>query len=169
MQGMSIDLGGVAKGYAAQRGAQALIECGISHALIDAGGNIVAVGSRPDGEPWQIGIRDPRGESMNDTVGPTLSIVDCAVATSGDYERRFVLDGKRYHHILDPKTGMPVDTVRSATVIANDSLHADMLSTAVFVLGPDEGIELIESLDEVSAMLVDDCGNKVFSKGFSKM
>lgn len=169
IQGMSIDLGGVAKGYAACEGARVLREHGVSHALIDAGGNIVTVGSRPDGKPWQIGIRDPRGESIEDTIGPTLSVVNQAVATSGDYERFFIHDGKRYHHILNPETGMPVETVRSVTVIAEDSLYADMLSTAVFVLGPDEGVRFIETQDGVSAMIVTDDGSMVSSKGFPRM
>lgn len=169
IEGMSIDLGGVAKGYAASEGARILLEYGISHALIDAGGNIVTIGSRSDGEPWQIGIRDPRGESIEDTIGPTLSIVNGAVATSGDYERFFIYDGRRYHHILRPDTGMPVETARSVTVMAKDPLYADMLSTAVFVLGPDEGIKFIETLDGISAMIVTDDGSIVFSKGFPKM
>ena len=166
VQGMSIDLGGIAKGYAAEEGARVLKEYGISHALIDAGGNIVTVGSRPDGEPWRIGIRNPRGEGAEDTIGPTLHVVNGAVATSGDYERFFIHDGKRYHHILHPGTGMPVQTVSGVTVMAKDSLHADMLSTAVFALGPDEGMELIETLDGVSAMIVDANGNTLFSNGF---
>lgn len=168
VEGMSIDLGGVAKGYAAQEGARILREHGITHGLIDAGGNIVTVGLRSDGEPWRIGIRDPRGESIEDTIGPKLSVVDSAVATSGDYERFFIHNGKRYHHILHPETGMPVDTVMSVTVMAEDSLHADMLSTAVFVLGPDEGIKLVEGLDGISAMIVANDGNTVFSKGFGE-
>ena len=169
IQGMSIDLGGIAKGYAAEQGARVLKEYGIPHALIDAGGNIVAVGSHPDGEPWRIGIRSPRGEGVDDTIGPMLHVVNEAVATSGDYERFFIHDGKRYHHILHPETGMPVETVSGVTVMAKDSLHADMLSTAVFVLGPDEGMEFIETLDGVSAMIVDSEGNTLFSKGFPGM
>jgi thiamine biosynthesis lipoprotein len=169
IQGMSIDLGGVAKGYAAQEGARILREYGVSHALIDAGGNIVTVGLRPDGEPWQIGIRDPRGESIEDTIGPTLSVANGAIATSGDYERFFIYDGRRYHHILNPETGMPVETVRSVTVMAEDALYADMLSTAVFVLGRDEGMRFIETLDGISAMIVTDDGDTIFSKGFPKM
>lgn len=169
IQGMSIDLGGVAKGYAAEEGARILREYGIPHALIDAGGNIVAVGSRPDGEPWKIGVRNPRGVGREDTIGPTLPVVNGAVATSGDYERFFIHDGKRYHHILNPGTGMPLETVSGVTVMAKDSLHADMLSTAVFVLGQDEGMEFIETLDGVSAMIVDADGNMLFSKGFPGM
>ena len=169
IQGMSIDLGGIAKGYAAEQGTQVLKEYGIPHALIDAGGNIVAAGPRPDGEPWRIGIRNPRGEGVDDTIGPMLHVVNEAVATSGDYERFFIHDGKRYHHILHPGTGMPVETVSSVTVMAKDSLHADMLSTAVFVLGPDEGMEFVETLDGVSAMIVDTDGNTLFSKGFPGM
>lgn len=165
-EGMSIDLGGIAKGYAAQQGARVLREYGIRHALIDAGGNIVAVGSRAEGNPWRIGIRDPRGEGPEATIGPTIHLVDAAVATSGDYERFFIHDGKRYHHILNPETGMPVESVSSVTVVTESPLHADMLSTAVFVLGPDEGMRFVETLDGVSAMIVDANGNIVFSNGF---
>lgn len=168
LHGMSIDLGGVAKGYAAQEGARVLREHGISHALIDVGGNIVTIGSRPDGEAWQIGIRDPRGKSIENTIGPTLYVSDCAIATSGDYERFFIYAGKRYHHILHPETGMPADTVQSVTVIAKDSLYADILSTAVFVMGPDKGMDLIEALDGVSAMIVTGSGDTLFSAEFGE-
>jgi len=164
--GMSIDLGGIAKGYAADRAAAVLREHGIKHALIDAGGNIVAVGTRPDGKPWHIGIRDPRGSSPTDTVGPVVEITDGAVVTSGDYERFFIENGHRYHHIFDPKTGMPADRAESATIIAPTSVDADMLSTAVFVLGPVEGPKILEGLDGISAMVVDANGHLVFSPGF---
>lgn len=164
--GMCIDLGGIAKGYAADRAAAVLRERGVKHALIDAGGNIVAVGTRPDGTPWHIGIRDPRGSNPTDTVGPVVKVSDAAVVTSGDYERFFVADGRRYHHIFDPKTGMPADLAESVTIIAPNSLDADALSTAVFVLGPSEGPKILEGLEGVSAMVVDAGGRLVFSPGF---
>lgn len=164
--GMSIDLGGIAKGYAADRAAAVLRERGVKHALIDAGGNIVAVGTRPDGSPWHIGIRDPRGSSPTDTIGPVVKVEDEAVVTSGDYERFFIEDGHRYHHIFDPKTGRPADRAQSATIIASNSLDADMLSTAVFVLGPVEGPKILTGLDGVSAMVVGPDGHLTFSPGF---
>lgn len=166
LPGMSIDLGGIAKGYAADRAGLVLRDHGIRHALIDAGGNIVAVGTRPDGKPWRIGIRDPRGESPADTIGPVIDVQDETVVTSGDYERFLLVDGERYHHIFDPATGKPANLARSATVIAKDSYDADMLATAVFVLGPAEGLKLVEGLDDVCAMVVGADGNLSFSVGF---
>lgn len=164
--GMSIDLGGIAKGYAGDRAAAVLREHGVEHALIDAGGNIVAVGTRPDGSPWHIGIRDPRGTSPTDTIGPVVEVRDRAVVTSGDYERFFMEGRRRYHHIFDPKTGMPATRAESATVIARDSLDADMLSTAIFVLGPVEGMKMLERLDGVAGMVVGADGKMTFSPGY---
>lgn len=164
--GMSIDLGGIAKGYAADRAAAVLREHGVRHALIDAGGNIVAVGTRPDGSPWHIGIRDPRGSGPTDTIGPVVEISDAAVVTSGDYERFFIEGGQRYHHIFDPKTGRPADRAESATIIAPNSVDADILSTAVFVLGPVEGPKILEGLNGVSAMVVGADGHLTFSPAF---
>jgi thiamine biosynthesis lipoprotein len=164
--GMCLDLGGIAKGYAADRAAAVLRERGVKHALIDAGGNIVAVGSRPDGTPWHIGIRDPRGSSPTDTIGPVVEVSDAAVVTSGDYERFFIAEGQRYHHIFDPKTGMPANLAESVTIVAPNSLDADALSTAVFVLGPSEGLKILEGLEGVSAMVVDSRGQLVYSPGF---
>ncbi len=169
VRGMSVDLGGIAKGYAADRAGAVLRAHGVEHALIDAGGNIVAVGARPDGTPWRVGVRDPRGESPTDTIGPVIEAVDEAVVTSGDYERFFVQDGVRYHHIFDPATGAPARRAQSATVIAKDSCDADMLSTAVFVLGPERGIELVDGLgDRASAMVVDAGGKVMYSARFPR-
>lgn len=166
LPGMSVDLGGIAKGYATDRAAAVLRDNGIQHALIDAGGNIVAVGTRPDGKPWRIGIRDPRGKSTAETIGSVIDAEDVAVVTSGDYERFFVDNGERYHHIFDSSTGKPASLARSATVIAKSSCDADMLSTAVFVLGPERGLEVAESLDGVFAMVVGADGDLSFSSGF---
>ncbi len=165
-RGMSIDLGGIAKGYATDRAGAILREHGIEHALIDAGGNILAVGGRPDGEPWRIGIRDPRGESPAETIGPVVPVKDGAVVTSGDYERFFVADGERFHHIFDPATGKPGQRAQSATVVAKSSCDADILSTAVFVLGPVEGLGLVDAIEGVEAMVVDADGGLSFSRGF---
>lgn len=134
--GMALDLGGVAKGYAAERAGALLRRRGVRFALIDAGGNIVALGTRPDGRPWRIGLRHPR--KSGEVLG-VLSVVDRAVVTSGDYERYFEYQGRRYHHLLDPATGYPAGGAQSVTVVARSSTLADLLSTAAFVLGPEQG------------------------------
>lgn len=136
LKGMALDLGGVAKGYAAQRAAELLRRRGVRSGLIDAGGNIVALGTRPDGRPWRVAVRHPRKER---TLLGVLSVVDRSVVTSGDYERYFESGGRRYHHLLDPSTGYPAQGLESATVVGSSSTVADILSTAVFVLGRDRG------------------------------
>lgn len=155
-ESMMIGLGGIAKGYALDRAAAALREAGIGSFLISAGGQMMAGGLRGD-RPWRIGVRDPR-------KGPTdyfayLVVTDTSVSTSGDYERSFILDGVRYHHILDPRTGRPAsppDPLRSATVVCADATLADALSTALVILGRKKALTLVESLDGVEAVLVDD-------------
>jgi thiamine biosynthesis lipoprotein len=155
-KGMLIGLGGIAKGYALDRAAAALRAAGIDSFLISAGGQMMVGGRRGD-RPWRIGIRDPR-------MGPAdyfayLTVTDTSVSTSGDYERFFILDGVRYHHILDPRTGRPAHPpgrLRSATVVCADATLADALSTALIVLGREEALALVESLDGVEAVLVDD-------------
>lgn len=141
--GAEIDLGGIAKGYIADRVAAYLIECGVQHACINMGGNVVVFGGKPDGQPYAIGIRDPNGTAAQSEEVVTLS--DGVLVTSGNYERFFLLDGVRYHHILDPKTGMPVQNgLASVTIFADNSALADALSTACFVLGEEESVPLLE-------------------------
>jgi thiamine biosynthesis lipoprotein len=138
--GMSLDLGGVAKGYATDLAAEALRARGIRHALINAGGNVYALGSKPDGTPWRVGIRDPR--RAGEIIG-VVEAVDEAVVSSGDYERYFEADGARYHHIFDPRTGYPARAARQSTVIAPRSLDADILSTVTFILGREKSVSLM--------------------------
>ena len=129
-----IDLGGIAKGYIADRVAAYLREAGVASACINMGGNIVTIGKKPDGSEWTIGVRDPNGTAEQSEE--VLSLADAAVVTSGNYERFFELDGVRYHHLLDPKTGMPVQNgMASVTIIGTQSALCDALSTACFVLG----------------------------------
>jgi FAD:protein FMN transferase len=132
--GMSVDLGGIAKGYAGDEVRRILTENGVTSALINLGGNIVTLGNNPDGSLWTIGIQNPlrpRGESLF-----SLECSDCSVVTSGSYERFFIKDSKRYHHILDPRTGYPAQSsILSVTVLCPSGVHADALSTALFVLG----------------------------------
>lgn len=135
----SIDLGGIAKGYASQRAAHILEERGITSALISLGGNVRAIGKKPDGSLWNVAVTDP--DDINSAVG-TLSVCDKAVITSGDYQRYFVENGKKYHHIIDASTGFPVDSgLRSVTVVSEDDCLADAMSTALFVMGLDKGTE----------------------------
>jgi len=152
-EGMALDVGGIAKGYAADEAARILTEAGVSTALLDFGGNILTVGSKPDGSPFRIGIQVPdatRGEYLG-----IATVSDKAVVTSGTYERYFEVDGVRYHHILDTTTGYPVNNgLDSVTIITPESIRADALSTVVFALGLDEGRTFVESLDAVEAIFV---------------
>lgn len=155
---VKIDLGGIAKGYAIREAVAVLKKAGITSALIDAGGEIYALGTNK-GKPWKIGIRDPRGEG---TVG-VLELTDCTVATSGDYERYFEKDGKRYHHILDPKTGYSAEGITSVTVVTDDPAVADAWSTALFVLGKEKGRELMERNKFLKVLMITQDGEFISS------
>jgi len=150
-KGVELDLGGIAKGYAADKAIEAIKAKGIKAALVALAGDIRGYGSRPDGKPWRVGIQNPRPESGSgvmdkEDVFVTFYLEDKAVSTSGDYQRFFIKEGKRYHHILNPKTGNPAEVAISVSVIAPEGYMADALSTGIFVLGPKRGIELLESL-----------------------
>lgn len=152
---MSLDLGGIAKGYIVDRIVQYLESQNVEVAFVNAGGDIRVIGSRVDGTSWRIGIRDPRNRERHDIIA-VIPIVDQAVVTSGDYERFFTSDGERYHHILHPHNGFPVSGVISVTIVAPECMTADGLSTAVFVLGPQKGMDLLESLPGVEGVIIDD-------------
>lgn len=137
---MEIDLGGIAKGYAAGRAEKVLRENGVQSALLDLGGNITVIGSKPDGSAWQIAVQDPQNSSA--TVG-ILSLQDCSAITSGGYQRFFEQDGATYHHIIDPSTGYPADSgLLSTTVVCADPALGDLLSTATFILGEKDALDL---------------------------
>ena len=153
-EGMMIDLGGIAKGYIADRVKNYLAERGVRNAILSFGGNIVAIGSgKPDGTPWKVGIQDidkPTGEHMLVSLNRGGSTV-----TSGTYERGFDLDGVRYHHLLSSETGWPVQNeLASVTIFSESSMEGDALSTAAFVLGTEKGLELIESLEGIEAVFI---------------
>jgi thiamine biosynthesis lipoprotein len=151
-QGVRLDLGGIAKGYAVDRGIEILKSFGIRHARLSAGGDMRLLGDKR-GKPWIVGVRDPRSENRNALVMP---LSDVAVSTSGDYERFFFDDaGERVHHILSPATGKPAKGIQSVTILGSDALTTDGLSTAVFVLGAAEGLALINSLDGIDAVIID--------------
>ncbi|MFH1287285.1 MAG: FAD:protein FMN transferase [bacterium] len=163
--GTRIDMGGIAKGYAVDCVVKIFKEIGIKNALINAGGNIFVMGKRKRAKPFKIGIQHPREEKE---IIAALKIFDAATATSGDYEKYFVENGKRYHHIFNPKTGRPANLCQSVTIIAKDAVISDILSTGIFVMGPETGIKLVESLPEVECFIVDESGSIIKSKGFDK-
>jgi thiamine biosynthesis lipoprotein len=152
--GQSIDLGGIGKGYAGDRVLEIFREFGVTSAYSNLGGNVVSLGTKPDGSPWRIGIQHPRQEER--LIG-VVSVAGQSVVTSGDYQRYAVgHNGKRYHHILNPLTGYPAESgLVSVTIIAEKSMAADALSTAVFVAGMDKGLELLKNYPQVEAVLVD--------------
>lgn len=159
--GVGVDLGGIAKGYAVAEAARVLREEGITSALIDAGGDLYAMGNHY-GKPWKIGIRDPKGPGLIET----LDLVDSAVATSGDYERFFEEDGRKYHHILNPKTGLPAQGLSSVTIVGNDPVLADGYATAVLAMGTEKGMRLIEKTPGIEGLLITGEGNVLRSSGF---
>lgn len=148
-----IGLGGIAKGYAVDRAAKVLLDAGVASFYVQAGGDLFTHGVKPDGSPWQAGIRDPRGPEGD--YFAVMPVSDHAFSTAGDYERSYVVDGKRYHHIIDPRTGYPATASRSVTIWAPTALLADEIDDAVFILGPEKGLKLVESLDGVGAVIVD--------------
>ncbi len=158
---MEIDLGGIAKGFALKKAKDILISYGIKDALINAGGDIYALG-RYKSRPWRIGIQHPRKRGVFAVVNGENK----AVVTSGDYERFFMYNGKRYSHIIDPHTGYPSDRCQSVTIITDDPILADGLATGIFVMGPEDGLILLERLPDVEGLIVDRNGRIFKSKGF---
>lgn len=156
---MRLGLGGIAKGYAVDRCAAVLRSAGFGDFMVQAGGDLYVSGSK-GGVSWMVGVRDPRGPP-NAIIG-RMPIKDHAFSTAGDYERAFVLDGKRYHHIIDPKTGFPATASREVTIFAPTALLADALDDAVFILGPEKGLALVEGYPDCAAMIVD-ANNKVWT------
>jgi thiamine biosynthesis lipoprotein len=159
--GVRINLGGIAKGYAVERGAALLRERGVRHAIVTAGGDTRLVGDRR-GQPWVVGVRDPRKDGE---VSIRLPLENEAISTSGDYERYFEEDGKRYHHILQPATGEPVNGVHSATIVGPDGVITDALSTSVFVMGVDQGLRLLATLPDYEGIVIDAEGKLYYSDG----
>jgi thiamine biosynthesis lipoprotein len=156
--GQMIDLGGIAKGYAGDVAIQIYKKYGIQSAFINIGGNVVTLGNKPDGSPWKIGIRNPRPKE-NETQGEQLlgyiTVKDKAVSTAGNDQRYFEIDGQRYHHIFDPKTGYPAKLdLMSVTLVTDSSLDSDAFDTAVFILGLEKGKELLRQRGNVEAIFI---------------
>lgn len=163
----AIDLGAIAKGYIADRLKEYLEKEGVRHANINLGGNVQTIGGKPDGSAFNIGIQEPFSETGIPIT--SVKIKDQSIVTSGTYQRYFEKDGTIYHHILDPKTGYPCQNgLSSVTIITDSSLTADALSTTCFVLGPEEGLKLVNQLDNVDAIFINNENEITYSNNFMK-
>ncbi len=165
-KGMAITLGGIAKGYAVDRGVAILKGLGLGNFIVQAGGDMYVAGDKA-GAPWVVGVRDPRGG--RDDSFAVAPVRDHSFSTSGDYERGFVKDGVRYHHILDPRTGQPARASRSVTIMASDAFTADAWSKVMFILGPEQAMKLVEDLPDFDAAWVDSKNQVRVSSGLTKV
>jgi thiamine biosynthesis lipoprotein len=155
---VELNFGAIAKGYAVDRAIDVVKKRGIKNVLVNAGGEITSFGS-----DWIIGIKDPRNSEQ---IIESVVLGEMSIATSGDYENFFEFNGKRYHHILNPFTGFPADSIISVSVLHQSNTIADALATAVFVLGPTRGLELIENTTDSEVLIIDKNNRKLYSKGF---
>jgi FAD:protein FMN transferase len=161
-KGMRLHLGAIAKGYAVDRAINILQESNIHHAFINAGGDLKAIGKRPDQTAWKIGLQHPR---KPESILASFSLSGKAIATSGDYQKYFNHEGIRYHHILNPATGFPVTGGMSATVVAKTVMDADALATALFVMGAKNGLAVIDSLKDIEGLLINQDKSLYLSQG----
>jgi thiamine biosynthesis lipoprotein len=160
-RGMTVDLGGIAKGYAVDKAFELLNAIGFKNLIVNAGGDL-RVGGLKNNQPWTIGIQDPR---ISQKMMAKVSLSDAAIATSGDYEKYFIYQSKRYHHILNPRDGFPTEGCQSVTILCKDGMTADALATTVFVLGPEKGYFLCQRIEGVECLIVDKDGKSFFSPG----
>ena len=158
-QGMRIGFGGIGKGYAADRAKQLLQSFGVKSGIVNAAGDLITWGSQPNGKPWTIGIADPDHKMP---AFSTLNISNMAVATSGNYEKYAIINGKKYSHTIDPKTGLPVTGIKSVTILTPSAELADALATPVMVMGVTVGLDLINQLQRVACVIIDD-NNRMFT------
>lgn len=151
LPGMKIGFGAIGKGYAANQAKKVMVHLGIADGLVDAGGDLLCWGYQENGNPWQVGIADPNDKNK---IFSWLPVQDMAVVTSGDYEKFAMIDGKRFAHIIDPRTGYPVQGIKSVTIVCPDAELADGLATSVFVMGEKEGLHLINQLKGIECLIV---------------
>ena len=163
-ESVRIDLGGVAKGYAINEAIKVLKSNGVSSALIDAGGDVYGLGKKGS-KLWRVGIKDPRGEGILGYV----EVEDLAVMGSGDYERFFIKDGKRYHHIFNPKTGYPTEGVQSVTLIYHDPVTAQIWAKIPFIMGPEEGLKRLEKIPNMEVIIITASGKILYSSGLKHL
>nr|WP_295654792.1 FAD:protein FMN transferase [uncultured Mucilaginibacter sp.] len=159
--GMRIGFGGIGKGYAAERAKQVMKEQGVTSGVVNASGDMSAWGLQPNGEKWTIGIADPESA---DKVFSYMTITDMAVATSGNYEKFVMIGGKRYSHTINPRTGLPVSGIKSVTIITTNAEIADAMATPVTIMGVQAGLDLINQMKDIEAVIVDDYNRLYTSK-----
>jgi FAD:protein FMN transferase len=163
-KGMRIGFGGIGKGYAAERAKLILKEKGVKSGIVNAAGDLTAWGSQANGKPWTIGIADP--ESKNQPFS-TLKITDAAVATSGNYEKYALINGKKYSHTIDPQTGFPVSGIKSVTVICPNAEFADAMATPIMVMGVQVGLGMINQMQKIACIIIDDQNRVYYSKNIN--
>jgi thiamine biosynthesis lipoprotein len=160
-RGMRIGFGGIGKGYAAERAKQVLLKHGAPSGIVNASGDLAAWGKQPDGKDWTIGIADPDAASQPFSY---LNITDMSVATSGNYEKYAVIDGKKYSHTIDPKTGLPITGIKSVTIISPDAEISDAMATPVMVMGIKSGLDMINQIKHIGCVIIDDNNHVYTSK-----
>ncbi len=165
--GVQMDLGGIIKGFAADKAVAVLKQNGIQGGIVAVAGDIRVFGRQPDGRPWHIGVQNPRQKGEDDALLATLNLEDKGISTSGDYQRYFIRDGVRYHHLLNPKTGFPESLCQSVTVIAPAATLTDPFATGIFVMGPKKGLAVLEKLG-LDGIIVDRNGKVLMTKGLEK-
>jgi thiamine biosynthesis lipoprotein len=166
-KGMEINLGGILKGYAAEKAADMLKRNAIKSGIVAVAGDIQTFGTKPDSSLWNVGVQNPRQTGKDDGLLAVADLKDKAISTAGDYEQFFIRDGIRYHHILSTQTGYPVSECRSVTVIADKGIAADGFDTAIFILGPKKGMEVMKKLG-LDGIIVDKMGNVTVTEGIRK-
>lgn len=152
-EGMRIGFGGIGKGYAAERAKLVMKDQGVTSGVVNASGDLSAWGLQPNGKPWTVGIVNP---NMKHEIFSYLSITDMAVATSGNYEKFIMIDGKKYSHTIDPRTGLPVTGIKSVTIITTNAEIADAMATPVMIMGISTGLNLINQMKNIEAVIIDD-------------
>jgi thiamine biosynthesis lipoprotein len=162
-KGMRIGFGGIGKGYAAEMAKKVMQENGVENGIVNAAGDLTTWGKQENGKPWTVGIADP---DLNQSMFSSINITNASVATSGNYEKYVVIDGKKYSHTIDPKTGFPVSGIKSVTIITENAEIADALTTPIMVMGTKVGLELINQMKQISCVIIDDndeihCSNNI--------
>jgi thiamine biosynthesis lipoprotein len=165
--GTQIDLGGIIKGFAADKAAEILKKNGIEDGIVAVAGDIITFGRQPDGQPWHIGIQNPRQKGEDDQLLATVDLEAKGISTSGDYQRFFMEDGVRYHHLLNPATGFPQNLCQSVTIVASTAAMSDALATGIFVLGPDKGLAALAKL-AIEGIIVAENGQVLMTDGIKK-
>ncbi|MGZ3763367.1 MAG: FAD:protein FMN transferase [Mucilaginibacter sp.] len=163
-EGMRIGFGGIGKGYAAERAKMVMKEQGIASGVVNASGDMSAWGLQPNGKKWTVGIANP---DSSHEIFSYMAITDLAVATSGNYEKYIMIDGKKYSHTINPRTGLPVTGIKSVTIISTNAEIADAMATPVMIMGIHAGMDMINQMKDIEAVIIDDNNNLYTSKNIN--